>query len=159
MRVDTYSCSHTSISRRWAYWVWYFHQALADGVEIAGATGASLISRTGPVRLDSNGGNSSLLLGTDSLLATAETVTFRGYHGVGTSTSARTPPIEAHPLGGGAVEGGERRSTGGPDSNASGGFLKLTGELATLGGPWGASLDADDEVQCRKRTLRASSRH
>lgn len=124
------------------------YQALVDAVEITGTTGASLISCNGPVLLDSNGGNSSLLLDTDSILATAETVTLRGYHAMGSTTSARKPSIEAHPPRSDAVGESQRRGAAGPGGNPSGSFLNLTGELATIGGPWGASLDADHEVQC-----------
>lgn len=121
-----------------------FHQALTDFVEISGATGASLSSRTGNVRLHSNNGSSSLLVGTDNILAMAETVTLRGSRGPASSWTSST---EAHPSRGGEARGGEPRGSRGSDDFSGGGFLTLTSEFATLGSPSGASLDVADEVR------------
>lgn len=119
-------------------------QALTDRVDIVGATGASLKSVFGDVVLDSSGGNCSLHLTGTALQGVAETVTLCGYVRGAAGPTATAAVGRVIPPTGATSSAGD--GAGGVACNANGGFLKLTGELATLSGPLGASVDSDHEV-------------
>lgn len=121
-------------------------------VVVAGVNQAVLKSTAGNVILDSNDGNSSLLLGSEAILGAAHTVTLRANIGprlkkrISTDASALGTAVGTDYV----AEGWAGDNFGGVGGGAGGGaYLNLTADAASLGGPAGkARVEVDDEEVC-----------
>lgn len=115
-----------------------FEQALTD-LLIAGANRTTIRSDTGGVLLDSSCGGSSFLLDTSAIRGVARTVAFSAGVTPGLGQRGFIAPVDAN----GAF--GVREIM----EEMKGGYVNLTEEAASLGGPGDASIHTDDEVQKR----------